>query len=177
MGRERQLKRLRRPTRVTAADAFPNAKRGRDAEVTKRRVPQQDHVAETERYFARVLESSVPTGNEESEMPTLQNQSDVQRKCGVMGENRTSCAGVNDEREQEPRGGGGRPQRERRGDSITPLGRRHQEGEEGGGGGGSYDYFPGVEISIAGGVGEMVRVTTVNVVLLLSFFFFFNLDY
>jgi len=30
----RQSKRLRRPTRVTAADAFPNAKRRRDAEVT-----------------------------------------------------------------------------------------------------------------------------------------------
>jgi len=40
-------------------------------------------------------------------------------------------SGVNDEREQEPRGGGGRPQRERRGDGITPLGRSHQGGGEG----------------------------------------------
>jgi len=65
-------------------------------------------------------------------------------------------AGVNDEQEQEPRRGGGKPLRERRGDSITPLGRSHQ-----GGGEGevveSHDDFPGVEISIAGGVGEMVR--------------------
>ena len=40
-------------------------------------------------------------------------------------------SGVNDERKQELRGGGGRPQRERRGDSITPLGRSHQGGGEG----------------------------------------------
>jgi len=39
--------------------------------------------------------------------------------------------GVNDEQEQEPRGGGGRPQRERRGCSIAPLGRSHQGGGEG----------------------------------------------
>ena len=38
---------------------------------------------------------------------------------------------VKDEQEREPRGGGGRPQRERRGDSITPLGRSHQGGGEG----------------------------------------------
>ena len=72
-------------------------------------------------------------------------------------ENRTSLARVNDEQEQEPCGGGGRPQRERRGDSVTPLDRSHQ-----GGGEGvvveSHDDFPCVEISIAGGVGEMVRV-------------------
>jgi len=65
-------------------------------------------------------------------------------------------SGVNDEQEQEPNRGGGRPQRERRGCSITPLGKSHQ-----GGGEGvvveSHDDFPGVEISIAGGVGEMVR--------------------
>ena len=64
--------------------------------------------------------------------------------------------GVNDEQEQEPRRQGGKPLRVRRGDSITPLGRSHQ-----GGGEGvvveSNDDFPGVEISIAGGVGEMVR--------------------
>jgi len=63
---------------------------------------------------------------------------------------------VNDEQEQEPRRGEDKPLRERRGDSITPLGRSHQ-----GGGEGvvveSHDDFPGVEISIAGVVGEMVR--------------------
>jgi len=86
MGRGRQIKRLRRPTRVTAADAFPNAKRERDAEVSNRSVPRRDHVAETERYFAKALESSALTVNEESEMPTVQNLSEVQRKCGVRGE-------------------------------------------------------------------------------------------
>ena len=90
MGRGGQSKRLRRPTRVTAADGFPNAKRGRDAEVTNRSVPRQDQVAETERYFTKGLESSAPTLNEDSEMPTLQNLSEVQRKCGLRGENRTS---------------------------------------------------------------------------------------
>ena len=127
----RQSKRLRRPTRVTTADAFPNAKRGRDAEVTNRSVPRQEQVAETERYFAKGLESSAPTVNEESEMPTVQNLSKVQRKCGVRGGEPNCMSGVKDEREQEPHGGGGRPQRERRCDSITPLGRSHQGGGEG----------------------------------------------
>jgi len=87
MGRGRQSKPLGRPTRVTAAHAFPNAKGGRDAEVTNRSVPRQGHVAETERYFTKGLESSAPTVNEESAMPTVQNLSKVQRKCGVRGEN------------------------------------------------------------------------------------------
>jgi len=86
----RQSKRLRRPTRVTAADAFPNAKRRREAEVTNSSVPRPDQVAETERYFAKGLESSAPTVKEESEMPTMQNLSELQRKCGVRGQNRTS---------------------------------------------------------------------------------------
>jgi len=38
---------------------------------------------------------------------------------------------VNDEQEREPRRGGGRPQRERRGYGVTPLGRSHQGGGEG----------------------------------------------
>ena len=63
---------------------------------------------------------------------------------------------INHEQEREPRREGGRPQRERRGCSIAPLGRSHQ-----GGGEGveveSHNDFPGVEISIAGGVGEKVR--------------------
>jgi len=40
-------------------------------------------------------------------------------------------SGVNDEQEREPRRGGGKPQRERRGYSIPPLGRSHQVGGEG----------------------------------------------
>ena len=87
---EGQSKHFRLPTRVTVADAFPNAKRGSGAEVTNRSVPQQDHITKTERYFAKGLESSAPTVREENGMPTVQNQSEVQRKCGVRGENGTS---------------------------------------------------------------------------------------
>jgi len=84
-GRRKDPKHLRRPTRVTAADAFPNAKRRRGAEVTNQSVPRQDHITETERYFAKGLESSAPTVSEEDRMPTVQNLSEVQRKCGVRG--------------------------------------------------------------------------------------------
>ena len=85
MGEGRTSKHLRRPTRVTPADAFPNAKRRRGAEVTNRSVPRQDYITETERYFAKGLESSAPTVSEENRMPTVQNLSEVQRKCGVRG--------------------------------------------------------------------------------------------
>ena len=85
MGGGRTSEHLRRPTRVTVADAFPNAKRRRGAEVTNRSVPRQDHIIETERYFAKGLESSAPTVSEEDRMPTVQNLSEVQRKCGVKG--------------------------------------------------------------------------------------------
>ena len=67
------------------ADAFPNAKRGSGAEVTNRSVPQQDHITKAERYFAKGLESSAPTVSEGHEMPTGQNLSELQRKCGVRG--------------------------------------------------------------------------------------------
>ena len=76
---------LRRPTRVTAADAFPNAKCKRDAEVTNRSVPRQDHVTEKERYFVKGLESSALTVSEGDRTPTVQNLSEVQRKCRVRG--------------------------------------------------------------------------------------------
>jgi len=80
-------------------------------------------------------------------------------------------SGVNNEQEREPRRGGGRPQRQRGGYSFTPLGRSHQGG---GGGGGSHDDFPGVEFSIAGGVGEMVPVPTT---VIFSFFLFFSFSF
>ena len=70
---------------MTAAKAFPNAKQRRGAEVTNRSVPRQDHTIETERYFAKGLESSAPTVSEEARMPTVQNLSEVQRKCGIRG--------------------------------------------------------------------------------------------
>ena len=92
-GRRRRMrggrcsKHLRGLTRVTVADAFLHAQRTRGAEATNRSVPRQDHITETERYLAKGLESSAPTVSEEDGMPTVQNLSDVQRKCGVIGEN------------------------------------------------------------------------------------------
>ena len=85
MGGGRTSEHLRRPTSVTVANAFPNAKRRRGAEVTNRSVPRQDHITETERYFAKGLESSAPTVSEGDRVPTVQNLSEVQRKCGVRG--------------------------------------------------------------------------------------------
>jgi len=83
VGGGRTSEHLRRPTRVTTADAFPNAKQRRGAEVTNRSVPRQDHITETERYFAKGFECSAPTVCEEDRMPTVQNLSVVQRNCGV----------------------------------------------------------------------------------------------
>ena len=114
MGGGRTSEHLRRPTRVIAADAFPNAKRGGGAEVTNRTVPRQDHTIETERYFAKGLESSAPTVSEEDRMPTGQNLSKVQRKCGVKGRTelheRESMMNRNEnplEEGVDPRGRGG----------------------------------------------------------------------
>jgi len=38
-----------------------------------------------ERYFAKGLERPAPTVNAEDRMPSVQNLSEVQRKCGVKG--------------------------------------------------------------------------------------------
>jgi len=57
--------------------------------VTNQSVPQQDHIIEKERYFTKGLENSAPTVSEENGMMTVQNLSEVQRKCGVRGGNRT----------------------------------------------------------------------------------------
>jgi len=89
-------------------------------------------------------------------MPNVQNLSEVQRKCGVKGRTELHERASTMNRNNNPVEEGGRPQRERGGCSIAPLGRSHQ-----GGGEGvvveSHDDFPGVEISIAGGVGKLVR--------------------
>jgi len=82
---EGQSEHFARRTRVTAADAFPNAKRRRGAQVSNRSVPRRDHTIETERYFAKGLESSAPTVSEQDRMRNVQNLSEVQRKCGVNG--------------------------------------------------------------------------------------------
>ena len=47
------------------------------------------------------------------------------------GEKLNFMSGINDEQKREPRRGGGRPLRERRGGSIIPLGKSHQGGGEG----------------------------------------------
>jgi len=83
-----------------------------------------------ERYFATGLESSVPTVSEEKGMPTVQNLSEVQSKCGVRGENRTSSVGVNHEQEREPRTGRGRPQSVRSAYGMTPKRKSPQGGGE-----------------------------------------------
>jgi hypothetical protein len=57
-----------------------------DSEVVKlltEAFPNRTDAVETERYFAKGLESAAPTVNEENGMPTVQNLSEVQRKCGV----------------------------------------------------------------------------------------------
>jgi len=83
------------------------------AEGTNRSVPPQDHTIETERYFAKGLESSGPTVSEEDRMPTVQNLSEVQRKCRVMGRTelheRESTMNRNNPVEEgvDPRGRGG----------------------------------------------------------------------
>ena len=68
-------------------DPFLNAKQRQGAEVTTRSVPRQDYITETESYFAKPLESSAPTVSEDDGMTTMQSQREVQRKCGVRGEN------------------------------------------------------------------------------------------
>jgi len=78
---------LRQPTRVSAADAFPNAKRRRGPEVTNRTVPRQDHKIETERYFAKGLESSAPTLSEEDRVPTMQKPKRGAKEMRGKGEN------------------------------------------------------------------------------------------
>jgi len=100
-------------------------------------------------------------------MPTVQSLSEVQRKCGVKGRTelheRESMMNRNKNPVEEgvdTRGRGGVV-------AIAPLGRSH----EGGGEGvlvESHDDFPGVEISSAGGIGEMVRGNHCD-----RFFFFF----
>ena len=47
--------------------------------------PDRTHVTETERYFAKGLENIAPTAKEENGIPTVENLSEVQRKCGVRG--------------------------------------------------------------------------------------------
>ena len=67
-----------------------------------------------ERYFAKGLASSAPTVSEGDRMLTMQNLSEVQRKCGIMGRTelheRESTMNRNKNSVEEgvdPRGSGG----------------------------------------------------------------------
>jgi len=52
--------------------------------------PDRTRITETERYFTKDLEGLAPTVNEGNRMLTMEDLSEVQRKCGVRGVNRTS---------------------------------------------------------------------------------------
>jgi len=82
--------------------------------------------------------------------------SEVQSKCGVRGRTEHHEL-INDEREREPQGGeADRPQR-RREVGLTSTPRQQPSWEKRGGRGKVTMISRGVEISIAGGGGEMVR--------------------
>ena len=73
--------------------------------------PDRTHVTETERYFAKGLESAAPTVNEEKGMPTVQNLSEVLRKCRVRGSDELH---ERDQRRQPQTPKGGRTEEARR---------------------------------------------------------------
>ena len=87
--------------------------------------PDRTHVTETERYFAKGLESAAPTVNEENKMPTVQNLSEVQRKCGVRGSDELHER--NQRRQpQPPKGGGTGGSQRSGGGEASLLGISHQ---------------------------------------------------
>ena len=65
-----------------------------------------------------------PTVNEARSFPTVQNAKRGAKQVRGKGENRTSCAGVNDEQEQEPQGGEAGVPQERRVDGLTSTPRQ-----------------------------------------------------
>jgi len=65
-----------------------------------------------------------PTVNEARSFLTLQNAKRDEKQVWGKGENRASCAGVNDEREQEPQGGEAGVPQERRVDGLTSTTRQ-----------------------------------------------------
>jgi len=64
-------------------------------------------------------EAISPTVNEARSFPTVQNAKRGEKQVQGKGENRTSSAGVNDEREQEPQGGEAIVPQERGEDGLT----------------------------------------------------------
>jgi len=78
-------------------------------------------------------------------------------------------SGVNDEREREPQGGeASRPQKRREG-GLRSTPRPKPSWEKRGGWGNVTMISRGVEISIAGGGGEMVRAISLGVFIFFSF--------
>ena len=87
--------------------------------------PDRTHVTEIERYFGKGPESAAPTVNEEKGMPTVQNLSEVQRKCVVRGSDELH---ERDQRRQPQTPKGGRTGGSQRGGGgeASLLGRSHQ---------------------------------------------------
>jgi len=114
-------------------------------------------------------------------MPTVQNLSVVQRKCGVRGGTKLHEHASTMNRNENPVEEGETPWGEEGFWDHSP--RQKPSRRRRGGGGGCHNDFPGVEISIAGGVGEMVRGNYCDsffffsFLFLFFFFLFFNLDY
>ena len=80
--------------------------------------PDRTHVTEMERYFAKGLESAASTVNEENKMPTVQNLSEAQRKCGVRGSD--ELLERNQRRQpQTPKGGETEEARWREGEEVS----------------------------------------------------------
>ena len=80
--------------------------------------------------------------------------SEVQRKCGVRGRTEHH-EHINDEWEHKPQGGEAQEPQERRGDGLTSAPRQYPSWEKRCGLGEVTMISRGVEISIAGGEGEM----------------------
>jgi len=94
--------------------------------------------------------------------------SEMQSKCGIRGRTEHHEQ-INDEREREPQGGeADRPEKRRKG-GLTSTPRQWPSWEERGGWGNVTIISRGVEISIAGGGGEMVRGLSLG-----RFFSFFS---
>jgi len=77
--------------------------------------PNRTHVVETDRYFTKGLEGSAPTLSEGNRMPTMQNLSEVQRKCGVSGRIELHEQESTMNKNKSPVEGGGRAPEERGG--------------------------------------------------------------
>ena len=98
--------------------------------------------------------------------------SEVQSKCGVRGRTEHHELESTTNRNENPKEGRPRPQG-RRADGLTSAPRQYPSWEKRGGWGKVTMISRGVEISIAGGGGEMVRVLSLRRFFLFFFFFFF----